>query len=254
MTGPLSQASRKVQRSRHHITNLDTAIQAAKERARSPRVYYDLHRGKYVAAIETNVDREGFALVIGDAAHALSSALDYCWNVLARRSMDSKARETFPSHQNRANLEDAIRNSPLSRAFPQAVPLILETIRPYKEPNDGNYLVWAARGLDNIDKHNLLIPTLHVTDTGQFICASGEGDSRSTFGCAGNIHLEGNGRMELFASSEPIEVYQHMPIAFDIRFAEGQFFDGKAVVETLTDVADAVQEVVRLFIEAFPAP
>lgn len=241
------QGALKVHRAKEHISDLDGVIRWLKSDADKIKTYRDPETGKYIATLESPDLREQIALLVGDAAHSLSSALDYCWNVLARKSVQSGARLTFPMHERRSNLEDTVRKSPVTVSFPEAGPLVLDTIRPYKEPGDGNYVVWAVRGLDNTDKHNLLVPVINITKARDFILSSGE-----AMMMGGIVTLEGSGRAVLMTSDNPIEVHQHVPPALDVRFAQGQPFEGSLVVETLTDAADAVGKVVELFAQTFP--
>ena len=110
-------------------------------------------------------------LSIGDAFHCMSAALDYVSSGLMRAKTGSATRITFPSDEFRNSLRKSFmapksgKKTPPNRRIMEAFPLIafelLTVIQPYK---GGNFGIWEIRKADNIDKHNLIIPSVTITE------------------------------------------------------------------------------------------
>ena len=77
----------------------------------------------------------------------------------------------FPTEDSRKALRDSFKapkpgkTAPPRRRIVEAFPLLaldlLAVIKPYK---GGNFSLWEIRKADNIDKHNLIIPSITVTE------------------------------------------------------------------------------------------
>lgn len=110
------------------------------------------------------------ALSIGDAFHCLSGALDYCISGIILAKTGNSTRITFPSDETRKGLRKSFMSpkvgakSPPNRRVMKAFPLIaLEILAAIKSYRGGGNLVWEVRKADNIDKHNLIIPTVAIS-------------------------------------------------------------------------------------------
>ena len=107
---------------------------------------------------------------IGDAIHNLNCALDYIATAIMRACGKDVNRIVFPSDETRKALKSTFkrpapgRGKPRNRAIVEACPkfalLLLCKIQPYR---GGNFGVWEVRKADNLDKHNLIIPTVALT-------------------------------------------------------------------------------------------
>jgi hypothetical protein len=111
------------------------------------------------------------ALAIGDAFHCMNASFDYVATGLMNAKTGNAKRVTFPSDETRQNLRKSFmrpkpgKNTPANRRITEAFPFltlqILTAIQPYK---GGAFGVWEIRKADNLDKHNLIIPSVTVTE------------------------------------------------------------------------------------------
>lgn len=185
---------------------------------------------------------EHIPLVIGDAIHNLRAPLDHIWMALWRAS-GKTGFGTFPFHETRKNLEDAIAKSPIKMAFPDVEALILDHVKPYGDAG-GNHVLWTITKFDKIDKHNLIIPTIKVHRIGNLTAQIGRT----------NIHMSGNTFINvgsIIGSNNPIEYQQNGKITLQITFPEDGLLTGKPVLPTLLNMAQATDETVKLFRETF---
>src|SRR6185312_937803 len=107
---------------------------------------------------------EFLAVIIGDAIHNLRSALDLLAGGIIRtlpgKPLGDK-RPHFPMHSERKNLEADLSLAAIEKALPGAKKLLLEDIRPANGPNE---TTWRFNVLNNLDKHNLIIPAVSIAE------------------------------------------------------------------------------------------
>lgn len=130
----------------------------------------DAQTGHPVIRVTSDPVPPAMALAIGDAFHCFSAALDYLASGLMRAAGSQSKRTTFPSHESRQALrktfmppatgKDAPANRRIVTRLPHFACVLLTKIKPYR---GGDFYVWEIRKADNIDKHNLIIPTVSVT-------------------------------------------------------------------------------------------
>src|SRR5690606_22121211 len=91
----------------------------------------------------------------GDALHNLRSALDVMWFAIRHPGgPDWSDRKTqFPICEGANSFVKALEG--IEKTFPKPAVDILNNVKPYKGGNDG---LWLLSRLNNIDKHNTLIP------------------------------------------------------------------------------------------------
>tara|TARA_R110000787_G_scaffold114095_1_gene223680 strand:- start:241 stop:1056 length:816 start_codon:yes stop_codon:yes gene_type:complete len=108
-------------------------------------------------------------LAIGDAFHCLSSSLEYVVSGLMMAKTGNATRVHFPTNETRKALRQSFaapkkgKSSTATRRIVEAFPLValklLTGIKPYE---GGDFALWEIRKADNIDKHNLIIPSVTV--------------------------------------------------------------------------------------------
>ncbi len=139
--------------------------------------FYDIRQdtdpktGRVVLRIDTAGVPHHLVLAIGDAFHCLNAALDYVMSGLMKAKTGDSTRVHFPTDESRKALRDSFmpprpgKKSPPRRRIVEAFPLIalelLSVIKPYP---GGNFALWEIRKADNIDKHNLIVPSVTVTE------------------------------------------------------------------------------------------
>jgi hypothetical protein len=122
-------------------------------------------------------------LMIGDAFHNLRCSLDHLTSELLR-TKDKVSKTTFPMHMKQGNLKDLLDKSPITAAYPQIADVIMN-LEPYEKDEPG---LWHIGHFDNIDKHNLILPTIVVSGV--------EGACFETDGCVNfgvSLFVEGTG-------------------------------------------------------------
>ena len=100
------------------------------------------------------------ALVIGDAIHNLRTALDFAWiAAFGHFNIPTNHFSKFPILRTAKELTTALEKRKVNIASPDLYKGIVSEIKPYPGGNDD---IWAIHSLDILDKHQLLIPLMHM--------------------------------------------------------------------------------------------
>lgn len=110
-------------------------------------------------------------LSVGDCFHCLSAALEYVMSGLMKAKTGNPTRIHFPTQDSRKAFRDSFKRPKANKgpserrrimeAFPALVFDLLTVIQPYP---GGDFGLWEIRKADNIDKHNLIIPSVTVAE------------------------------------------------------------------------------------------
>jgi hypothetical protein len=255
----------KVERAKKHISDLNAEIirflattpyeQSAKRDSQTRRPIY------YVSAVSDTPDV--LALIAGDAINNLISALDH----LAYELVSSDTAQYPPPRHNAidfpiggsdANEFKTIRDRRMPGASPATLAAI-DTIKPYKGGND---LLWSLQGLNNIDKHRLLITVgamFHSVDLGAHllrVVRKRFGDPASPIP-GKDIPVEGgflapvNAMFplkvgaELFSEAPDVEIDEYMDFRFSVALYEpGIIEQPKSIVEVMDQFTALVEGIV----------
>lgn len=184
---------------------------------------------------------ELLAIIVGDAIHNLRSALDHLAGGIIRTLCDppKDLRPHFPMHPNWEHLKTDRSLAAIEQALPGSKKTLLEEIRP---ANGVNERLWGFNDLSNLDKHNLIIPSIAVT---QIIGSFRTGTSTFT-NCGGGS--DATKPSVLISSNAPIIVDKDFQTTVDVRFGEGKHpFKNEAVISTLFQIRDIVSETLNAF-------
>lgn len=246
MNNPLSirfdQAWLKIERADHHIHQLADQI-----RAFSQSDFYTIgaernpDSGVYELKLRiTNTFSTASALIIGDAVHNLSSSLDYIATAVVG-SADN--RISFPMDEDRRGLERSKSFQAISRTRSDVASAILDRIQPYKT---GNYLIWALRKLDNVDKHKLLIPNVQISAIrGVHGESQGENPANKLKLINNDFLVEGGLVVNWIGHPDPIKIFKKGKASINVVFDNGSYFSGTSVLQTLVSLRDATMNVVK---------
>jgi len=222
----------------------------------------DPETGSQSFRVEADPIPADLVLAIGDTFHNLSAALDYVMTGMMRAANVSSIRVGFPTDETRQALRKSFmppkpgkrapRNRRIVEAFPAFAMLLLQKIRPY---NGGNFLLWEIRKADNIDKHNLIVPAVTVTEL-RGICLLDEKynnrvtDMTAIVGPGGRVGLLGysnpGGHMKITNKGQPTA---------RITFSESmEVFAGEPVFPTLLQCIQAVDQAIGLIESAGAKP
>lgn len=240
----------KVERAYRHIDELIALTQPLSRELHVVQVHPDAatakfnnYRGLYMLMYQPMKPiPETLALIIGDVVHNLRGALDHLATGIVR-TIDPKAKPHFPMCKIWKDLKLGGPGTTLNlieKALPGAENLLLKKIRPENGPDEH---LWAFHGLDNDDKHNLLVPVVTVAEV--FIPslkAAGLTGERLTFG------NDAASEFILVASQgAPITMEDDFETTVQVSFGAAHGFDGQAVVPTLTQIAQVVSKTLDAF-------
>ena len=184
---------------------------------------------------------ELLALIIGDAVHNLRSALDHLATGICR-SVRPGAKEHFPIHPKRQNLETAPALASIEEAIPGAKKTFLEKIRPQDGPDEA---LWRFNDLNNDDKHNLLIPTVTVAEV------TGIDARNAGFEMANYVRVGDGARplniLVVLNPVAPVTINYNATVAVNVSFGSGLAFENEPVVPTLTQIAGIVSHTIDEF-------
>jgi hypothetical protein len=173
-------------------------------------------------------------LIVGDAVHNLRSALDHI--VVQFTKSD---RLALPTGKERHNVEGAPHYRTIKKSLPDFAAHILNEIQPYA---GGKFKVWELGKLDNIDKHQLLIPTINITG---LMGVDFEDDRGNRISGGGHIAVE-QGRIQgMFAGFGKIKINNHGKPTIGISFAPGTPFQDQTILETLPQLSELVLKAIE---------
>ena len=165
MTNPFASSPRKLERAKKHIADIETIISTVPS-AYEPRIDKDPKTGNQAVAYGVSEPfiesvKLDLAVVIGDAVHNLRTALDHAWTETLTRNAPGALSDSnsFPIRKERTKVEDALNGIKHHITNPMLVKRIVSDIQPYLGGDD--YIV-GLHYLDIADKHQMLLPTLHV--------------------------------------------------------------------------------------------
>ncbi|MEJ0094478.1 MAG: hypothetical protein WDN46_13890 [Methylocella sp.] len=153
---PLMGPKLKVERAKRHLADLETTLHAFHDSNPYGLVEeIDLQTGEYVyrVRIHKSIPCET-GTIIGDIIHNLRSALDQMVCGLVRaNSKQVSGGNGFPIMGSAKSFEEAcvrkLKNVPLKAQR------FIQRLKPYQ---GGNTLLWQISELDNMDKHNAIVP------------------------------------------------------------------------------------------------
>jgi hypothetical protein len=183
-------------------------------------------------------------LIIGDAAHALISALDHLVFLFVQPDTDEMTRRVqFPFSRDASTLESAIKSRFIDRAGPEVVNAIRGCM-PYRGPG-GNEWFCSLQDLDIIDKHRLIVPVVGATTI--------KARLKNNTGLDWNLadHKFGPLVHDLHVMStiptQNLNIGDEIPAVFSIQFPNGTPFGDQPVCETLVQAADYIGRIVESF-------
>jgi hypothetical protein len=251
---PFKSAYLKIERAAEHIADLNELLR--KERPFSYILETDAKAGKRATFAKKNepiIDR--VALMCGDIAHNLRSALDHAyWSAVspfAETPRDKRAIQ-FPFCEKRDRLQETMEKRLAHQAGAQFLAAIAE-MKPYKEPG-GNIILCLINELDIVDKHRLLIPVgdytrlsgkmirRQVPDFPQGLIDVSFGDNRRDVGWSIPPMNRAQRRTAKVPKSGILEQKLDVPVGIVFRVRSLNY--SGPVIPTLHEMTDMAREVV----------
>lgn len=244
----------KINRANRHI---DEAEQWFGAYAKSD--FYDLvddrdsQTGKQFIRFKAQPIPGDLALAIGDAFHCLSSSLDYVMSGLMRAKTGDAMRVSFPTDETRESLRKSFmpprpgKKAPPRRriveAFPALVFELFTSIKPYE---GGNFALWEVRKADNIDKHNLIIPSLTVAQISDVMLV----DEVNNVRLGGTLAVGAGGVLNAIGyrnGDQVLKLENKGQATVSIAFPDAaEVFAGKPVLPTLRECSQLVLEATEI--------
>jgi hypothetical protein len=184
---------------------------------------------------------ETFALIIGDAVHNLRSSLDH-WAAAVVSDITGKPRDTrvyFPFWGKGQDPKSARGYAPIEKALPQAAVFARDQIKPCE---DGNGDLYAVTNLDNIDKHNFILPTVTVVSIKDINLETGipPGGVIKTNDCT--VNGDATRKIVIASSYSPIHIQDNFKTSVEITFPKGSLFEDQPVIPTLLNLCQVVSK------------
>lgn len=255
----LSSALLKIKRAEHHINDLNRQINAFLAE-RPFKLFYFMRPKAGEGTIGTKTEKsipEEFAMIIGDAAHNLRSALDHAMFALCSKS-ESPWLVEFPFSREPERMEAAIKKGQVWCAGEKVV----EAVRKLQPHGCGNPILWGLASLNNRDKHRLPVVTWRTAELTApqlqqlgFTQIRGPG-SLIFSGEASSDHIlmkdvKFDGSRADRRRAPDYEQEAHVQPTYSIWFAEGQPFENEAVISALYRATRGVERAIREIAEAY---
>ncbi len=214
----------------------------------------DPQSGSQLFRVKADWRPAGLALAIGDAFHNLSASLDYVMTGLMLAAGASTKRVIFPTHVSRHALRKSFMTTgkkavsaerkPANRRIVECIPafamLMLARIKPYQ---GGNFRTWEVRKADNINKHNMIIPALLLSNLNGVVLE--DRNNNSIFKL--DFHILEGGIINAIQYRLPsrLEIREHGKPSASVIFDDmSEIFPGEPVFPTLLQCCQLVGEAI----------
>lgn len=252
----------KIERAKEHVDNLHREVVAFLESDSHEVVpENDPDTGEFVLVVRALVPPpRRWGTLIGDTAHNLRSALDYIWRYSwAPTGMRRDTRrDGFPILDSAEAAEARFRT--IKKRRHKLIVDLWKAARPYK---GGDNHLWALQSVNNLDKHNLLIPayaavpSINFATPGEVTAVGPSGTIRHSGGPY-QIHLEeaiypvedGTILIRGHADARDLLMNLNPEFPFHIAFGEGESIKGKPVIPTLYGMFQAVEDIAEAYLAA----
>lgn len=254
----LKHVTLKIKRGREHITELDRQLRAffdsgpykvgARRDSQTRKIIY------YVTSAQPIPD--SISLVAGDAMQNLMSALDHlAYQIVCSDTGDKPPNPNwiyFPIADDVVKYEDK-KHGKMAGASQEVFDAI-DALQPYK---GGNKPLWALYRLNNIEKHRLLLTVgshaagIHL---GQLMAHQFRGSFPAEAAAAFesmNVYLNPADKgfplkagFELYVGAVDEQLNPTQQFRFEVVLSEPGIIDGKSLLETVTEFAVLVENIV----------
>src|SRR6266446_2245218 len=238
----------KIERAKEQIRNLKSEIDAFLE-SKSYTVISDdePETGDRVFRIsalrEPPLGWDRWRVIVGEIVHDLRSSFDHLiWRLILANGGTPDDRTAFPVARSVKEFEAGYQRI-VKGASTEAMRLI-ESLKPYK--GSDNPILYALHRLNITDKHHLLVTVGTIRDSVAF-----NSDTQIRFTIRSPFLLE-NGtivhRIEARFRDQP-DVDMNPYFHFEVAFGEPGIFEGKPLIEGLTQLAEATNGIISIFFD-----
>ena len=237
-------AALKVERAKSHIDEIEDILSNIQAPESEPFILTRDSGGRYILKLSALGHRGRYIpVMLGDALHNLRSALDHVWTALDRELTGRESKACFPFERTRGGVKVKVEESIVFRKIPKVRELVLDKVKTYST-DGGDHVLWSLTKLNNIDKHNTLVPIIEVNQVENLMVRSGDFSmnfKNTTFQNVSN----------LFLSDLPVEYRCAGGIQVSAVFGSGLPVAGYSLVPTLRQMSVAVGAAINLFRREF---
>jgi hypothetical protein len=232
----------KVQRASRHINEVKSLLEAFLKTefckaSVEPEAGGDGYVLKITSMAKTPTE---IPLAIGDAVHALRTALDH---VISGIVPAEQHWISFPTGEKRDDLVATPSYRAIKKALPDLADFVSDKIQAYK---GGDFQVWELSALDNMDKHRLLIPVMSI----KAITGLDMEDERNNIFRDMTCGVSEGRVMTPVKTATPLKITNQGRAVGNIFFPKASIFENKAVIPTLAQLAQLTSKAVSA-IETF---
>lgn len=250
-------ASLKVYRAKRHINEAARTLYWYVEQDFCKVIEEHNSWGGQSFFVETLPAPANLILSVGDAFHCLSSSFDYVMTGVMRAVGASTERVSFPSHEFRRSLEESFnppkptKKTPPNRRIGESLPafqgFLTDKIQPYR---GGRLGVWEIRKADNIDKHNLIIPSIALGTLNDIYLAD---DVRNVnLNITAHVPAGMRSKAIMLHQGGKLEVKRKGDPTLCVTFAKGtEVFSGAPILPTMVQSHQFAVEAIRLLADHF---
>ena len=232
----------KIERAKKHIADFDAARAAFLDTnpyAVISQFNEEIGKTQFIIG-QIPVIPDDLAVIAGDAAQNLRSALDYLANALRSSEAGVSRKTYFPIAENRSKYESELSGK--TQGIPQKAVEVFSQIEPYGGGKGDS--LWALHTINNADKHRLLVSVgTTIGHRGAQLQLSGEVTEFS-------VLLRSPGLKEgdvIGEVSDKTEGNHRIKYTFDIAFGEPEIIAGEIVVPTLQYFHNVVESIISYF-------
>jgi hypothetical protein len=241
-------AKLKIERSDHHISNLERQLSAFTRDGLDASVH---HRddGKLDIVLTVIPPPPSLALIIGDAVHNLWSAMDHLtWEVVGLDGGRQHAQLYFPKGRDGPSYKGLCNGIETPSA---EVKRLLETLEAF--PGGAGHFLYVTHRLDNADKHSILTPVVSAPSINELVLITPQGKVRSP---PANLYpdpilrhgetftIDGAPMGSRLAFKDKAEISPH------ILFGNVEFVQDQPVFPTILQLCHAVSNAVEIVARA----
>lgn len=189
--------------------------------------------GTYTIGMTSKPFPKEIGVIVGDAVHSLRTSLDHVTTQIIKEATGTNKRISFPVHETRKNLHDAVGKSPVTEHFSAFDDLVMNVIKPHRDL-DGDHILWAVSKLNNIDKHNELILTADIIG----VTIERMVDERDNVCLNSYMGVKAGGTTGAYKLAGKIQIDGDIHPSIEVLLGPEAFLEGKHLLPTLVDMAN----------------
>lgn len=185
------------------------------------------------------------AAIIGDAIHNYRSALDYAASaVVSKSKSEFSKRVKFPFAEKHEDLIDNQSIKKIERALNCSDQKVKKFFVEYVNScKDGNYAIWAMNKLNNLDKHEMIIPNVTISHIVLYLASLSQPIKLSN----SSIRADADRPFSLLRADEPKDYKITEGVTVEIRFPSNSYFPNESVLKILTEFQNVVLDILKKF-------